>query len=181
MDEQELEKNKIFDEMYQYSNKSLRMVTKSYSIPSFDAEDLIQETYLTYLLNYPMNWNEKQKKAMLIKILKNKCIDYFRQQRNDFGLEDVSDMRVYNVSGNPEQKIIEAETIKEFRGKVLALKQEYQEIILLRGLQEKDTKTICVELAISKNTYYSRLFRTKKCLIAICIGQGKIKISVIFL
>lgn len=183
----ELEKESIideeiaFEEMYNKYDGILRTITKQYHVPTYDAEDLIQETYLSYYINYKLSWSDERKKAILVKILKNKCVDYFRKQRNDYGLEDVSEMRVCNDYDNPEWKVLEAESVREFRKDILELKREYQDIILLRGLQEKDTDTICRQLAINKNTYYLRLYRTKRCLIAICVKRGKIKIMVVFL
>ena len=171
----------IFEEMYCKFDGILRNIAKRYHIPPQDAEDLIQETYISYYLNYNFDWNDMRKKAILVKILKNRCVDYFRGIRNDYGLEDVNAMRICNEYDNPEYKIIEKESDREFRREIYKLKREYQDIILLHGLQEKDTDTICHQLAINKNTYYLRLYRIKKCLIAISVKRGKIKITLIFL
>ena len=64
--------DQVLRTMYKDFEPILRTIAKNQGVFVDDIDDMIQETYLAYYLKYPLDWNEKQKKAMLVRILKNK-------------------------------------------------------------------------------------------------------------
>lgn len=165
-----------FTSAYMRITKILRGISKAYGIPPCDAEDLVQEAYCAYFANYTLE-DEKEFKRILMKIMKNKCVDYYREKKNYISLEDVNEMRVYNIYDNPESRIIEKEESKEIRAKVSRLKREYKDIILLHNIQEKNTEEICDILQISETACYSRIYRAKRCIGQIIEAKYKVIVS----
>ena len=73
-------KDERFRAIYTKYVQLLRIIARKRNIPEADIEDLVQETFTAYYSHYPLDWSECQIKAVLTKIMRNRCVDYFRKQ-----------------------------------------------------------------------------------------------------
>ena len=68
-----------FAEMYQEYHMVLRSIAYRSNIPKEEIEDIIHDTFLAYARSdYSMELPEEDRKKLLIRMLKNRCIDYHR-------------------------------------------------------------------------------------------------------
>ena len=59
----------------------LRIAAYKYGLSQAEADDAVQDTFCSFMEMYLDNaeeWNDRQIKAALMKILRNRCMDYFR-------------------------------------------------------------------------------------------------------
>ena len=67
--------NELLEKIYNQYQKPLRVLVRSYGVPSKDVEDIVQETIISYYQHYPLDWPPKLMKTLLGIILRNKSVD----------------------------------------------------------------------------------------------------------
>ena len=75
------EQNDLLQELYEGYQGALRFVAHKSGIPYEEIDDIIQDTFYAYFRAYEdkfSEWNDAQRKSVLMRILKNRCTDYFR-------------------------------------------------------------------------------------------------------
>lgn len=129
--------------MYEEYQTVLRLIAKNRGVPVDDLDDVIQETYLAYYLNYSLDWNEKQKKAMLVKILRNKCVDWYRRNYQ-FDTVSTDAEETFDQTVIVEEKtvkdvldrLIDDETKSEIGQEIYNMKKPWRDVIILYFLEE---------------------------------------------
>ncbi len=115
-----------------------------------DADDVLQETYITAFRRFDRLKSKESFKAWLISIAKNKCIDYYRKIRDEVNIEDVAGTElVQSRFGLIEQSAV-MDTIDELKG-------NDREILLLYYFEEMKQNEIACKLNIPIGTVKSRL------------------------
>ena len=77
------EQNELLQALYEGYQGALRYVASNIGIPYGEIDDIIQDTFCAYIRAYGdklLEWNEAQRKSVLMRILKNRCADYFRDK-----------------------------------------------------------------------------------------------------
>lgn len=122
---------------------------------SADADDVLQETYISAFRRFDRLRSKGSFKAWLIGIAKNKCIDYYRMRRDDVPLEELPEQE-YGLSrcGLTEQSDV-MDTIDALAG-------NDREILLLYYFEEKKQSEIAHQLDIPLGTVKSRLNTAKR-------------------
>ncbi len=72
--------NEKFREIYKRYMPLMRMLAKNGGVPYDEIDDIVQETFAAYYSHYPLTWPDYKVKAMLIRIMKNRCVDYLRKR-----------------------------------------------------------------------------------------------------
>lgn len=117
------------------------------------AEDITQETFLKYFET--AQYIEKGKKlAFLYTIARNCCHDYFRKAKQTVDIENLPDL--------PEETADNLETVIAVRTAVSKLKEEEQELVLLRFTNGLGIGEIAAYLGISRFAVYRRLNAIEK-------------------
>ena len=117
------------------------------------AEDITQETFLKYFET--TQYLEKGKKlAFLYTIARNSCTDYFRKNRYTESLDDISELI--------DSKSADSLTVIAVREAISKLKDDEQEIVLLRYTNELGMGEIATYLGISRFALYRKLTAIKK-------------------
>ncbi len=112
------------------------------------AEDITQETFLKYFET--TQYLEKGKKlAFLYTIARNSCTDYFRKNHYTESLDDISELI--------DQKSADSLTVIAVREAISKLKEDEQEIVLLRYTNELGMGEIAAYLGISRFALYRKL------------------------
>ncbi len=138
-----------------------------------EAEDLTSETFLK-AWNYIQENNIKEYKtlkALFYKIARNTVIDYYRKKNgdNDVSLDqDVQEeKRAIDIKDEKEdvhKKIETAIEIELVKKKLLELKEEYREVIILRYIEEFSISEIAKILDKSKGNVRVLIHRALKAL-----------------
>ena len=104
------------------------------------AEDLTHDTFLKAYRSIHTFRNESGYATWLMKIARNLTYDYFRRKRIvqffAFGKEDYVDERLKD----PEQLLVELDEIEKLYRAIKSLKQSYQDVIILRRIEESSIK-----------------------------------------
>lgn len=147
----------------------LRRMAISFHIPAADVDDLVQETFISYFDHYSLNWNQSQKKAALVKILRRKTIDYHRKygKYDMVSLDDTeniipeTEFHVSQPSADPANIILSDASFKHIVQEIENLKPEWRELAVLYFIEQCTISEICEILNISKPVCCTRLYRIR--------------------
>lgn len=163
------DENMLLQSMYEEYQGVLSLVAKNSGMPYDEIEDVIQETFISYYQNYPLEWPVKQKKAMLIKIVKHKCIDYYRRNSHfeqvsvvDSANFDETELITRYMMGDSLDAIVRDEIYQEVRGYIEDMKKDWRDVAMLYFVEEREIKEICSVLKISGTVCRSRISRARK-------------------
>ena len=115
-----------------------------------DADDILQETFITAFSRFDRLRNRESFKAWLVTIAKNKCVDHYRKRRDEISLEEIAEPAlVQSRYGLAEQSDV-MDTIDRLAG-------NDRQILLLYYFEEMKQSEIARRLAIPLGTVKSRL------------------------
>lgn len=163
----ERDKSELFRTLYEEYLVPLKKLAVSMGVKHEDVEDLVHDSLLTYFEKYPMDWSDKQKKAMLARILHNKFIDSFRKGAHyaDVDINDPEDaFLVVNrlMDKDALSYLVHRESYLEIQNLILGMKKDWREVIILYVIEERPIKEICEILGISGTVCRSRIARARK-------------------
>lgn len=132
-----------------------------------DIEDLVHDTILSFFEKYPLDWTDKQKKAMLTRIMHNKWVDNYRKQSH------YTDASVDEIEGNylVMKKLMDKdvlfhvmnnETYREIWKLIDEMKKDWRDVIILYTIEERPITEVCEILGISEAVCRSRVSRARK-------------------
>lgn len=163
----EQEESSLFQELYESHLVSLKKFAVSLGIGYDDVEDVVHDTLLTYYDKYPLDWSDKQKKAMLVRILCSKRVDRIRKNSRyaDVSIDEPEDEAVLItkiIERDALSKIMEDETCQEIRQIIREMKKDWRDVVILYIVEERSIKEICTTLGISGTVCRSRITRARK-------------------
>ena len=141
----------------------------SIGVPYDDVEDIVMEAFWSfYRADYIGKLeNEKAIKAMLARIVENKCIDYFRREKRSIGPnedEDVSELDYIadHTKYDPLQAVISRESCGQIYEVLDGLKKPWKDVTVMYFIQGFTTEEICERLEITNDMCRSRISRARK-------------------
>lgn len=158
----------LFNSVYEGHGPTLRKLAVRYGLPHSEVEDMLQETFLSYFSHYPIDWEEQKMKAMLSRILKNKCIDYSRKfWRKHVSLDTDSpeeEARFVKllVTRDSLSIILEQEEIRSFWEAMSEMREDWQEVFLLYFVQDRSIGEVSRILGITENACRTRISRGRR-------------------
>lgn len=163
------DKSRLFEDLYRTYLVPLKKTAVSIGVTYDDIEDLVHETMLCYYDNYPLDWNNKQKRAMLGKILYSKWVDLYRKNSHLAGVsvdnsEDAILVLRRLLDKDALSYVIDNESYREIRLMINDLKKDWRDIILLSVVADMSVKEICELLGIREAVCRTRISRAKKAL-----------------
>ncbi len=122
-----------------------------------DADDILQEVYLTAYKNFKSLKNKDSFKPWIISIARNKCNDYFRKKasQKEVFIEDVNDVSLIEDTDDNTKFDTVRDTIR-------LLKEKDRQILHLYFWENVSQADIAKQLKIPLGTVKSRLFTAKK-------------------
>ena len=137
--------NELLEKIYNQYQKPLRVLVRSYGVPSKYVEDIVQETIISYYQHYPLDWPPKLMKTLLGIILRNKSVDYFRKNNREWLILDsdefIEDEELAVRYGKDMlDQIINKELYVDVENAFAQLKEEMKiptKLHLIDGIQEK--------------------------------------------
>lgn len=128
------------------------------------AEDIMQETFISYYRSAAKFEKRASLKTYLSKITINKCHDHLRSWKNRFSFFSHSFDDLTTTLPSPEKAAEDQESQDHVGRAVLELPVKYREVILLYYYQEFNTREISELIGYPENTVKTRLRRAKELL-----------------
>ena len=151
---------RIFHEAMEVHSDSLLRIAYLYVKDWQVAEDIVQDTFLSYYEKFEQFEERASLKTYLVRIVINKCKDYLKSWR-------YRKLTLTNhFFGSKKEKIraIETEEKLDIADAVLALPIHLREVIIHYYYNELSVLEIATLLAISDNTVKTRLRRARQLL-----------------
>ena len=152
-----------FEKLFNIHKEAVKAFLIKLSGSEFDANDLLQETFIKAFLNLEKYNSQYTFTQWLIVIAKNTFIDYVRK-KGDRGSLLLIDSGLANdiIGDNPEELIMLKERKKEIEAEIENLSVNYRTIIEMRYYLGLSYEEIAEELNIPIGTVKIRLFRAKE-------------------
>lgn len=131
-----------------------------------DAEDVVQESYMR-AFRYFDKFQGGDGRAWLLKIVRNTCFTWLRQNRPHEVAESLDDTE-YEVqvqSADPELLSIEKNRREILLGAIETLPAEFKEVLVLREMEGLSYREISEISSVPLGTVMSRLARARRRLI----------------
>lgn len=150
-----------------YAKLYMQMACKN-GVPYDDAEDVVMESMWSfYNSEYYGNLDEVQSKYMIARIVKNKCIDHYRKNKNntEMVIEDGEEtlLRVGSGSSNePENHVIEKENYRRIRSTMENMKPVLRDTAIMYFLEERSFSEISKALDVKEDVCRKRIQRARE-------------------
>ncbi len=127
----------------------------------FDAEDLLQETFLAVYKNLDTYSGEKEQ-AWICKIALNKCLDFLKSTgRRHIPMEDVAVDADAGEAVLPEQILMQKESECAVRRLCESLKEPYASVAIAHFCEEKTAREISESTGQGLKTVQTHIYRAK--------------------
>ena len=138
-------RNRLFGYLWRFSDS--RVV----------AEELFQETLIKTWKGI-RNYNHQKKfSSWLFTIAHNVAMDSLRKRKNSVHFEEIEKVSSEYLSVNPEEKLIEKETIERIKKSISDLSEKQKAVFLLRQNGEMSFKEIAESMNEPLNTVLSHM------------------------
>ncbi len=165
--------NDFGDDLYRFALSKLRNESQ--------AEDFVQETFMTAFKKLDSFEGRSSIKTWLFTIIKNKIIDYYRSSRyklqdsNNATLEETLEINSFNHFGiwktyvtdwssDPHLNLENKDFQKALLTCIEKLPEKHQKAFTMRFIEELETKDICKALNITSSNYWMILYRSRMAL-----------------
>lgn len=155
----------IMDWFHEYSDDIFNFLI--YYTGRMDVEDMVQEVFIRALKRLTTFNERSNPKTWLFSIARNIAIDEMRKQKKEKEKQQrlVRSFDRIHVQ-SPEEAVRADETNKEIYGAIQTLKQNYRDVLILKGIKELSVKETADILQWSENkvnvTYHRALKALEK-------------------
>ena len=134
-----------------------------YYTGSTDVEDLVQETFLRAIRAINRFKNESSPKTWLISIARNTAIDFYRKKSGWNRLKQLINLEAPELrEQGAEEKVVKKMEYTHLYEAINALKPNYRDVILLRGISELSSQEAGQVLGWSENKVNVTFYRAVK-------------------
>lgn len=116
-----------------YSDDIYKFLVYYMSTP--DVEDLVQEVFIKAIDRYDSFKGDASPKTWLISIARNLAIDEARKKKRQDWRKLIKTYD-FKTEHSPEENQLANETKQQLHQAIAKLKQDYQDVIILRGIEE---------------------------------------------
>jgi len=156
---------------------------------SAEAEDLVQDTFVSAYKNIDSFKGDSAVKTWLFAILKNKIIDHYRKQstKKEFASSDAIENSFFEKNGHwnasaPKQLVFNLDKEQENKELLFVIEncknklpKNFQAVFTLKYFEDMDSDEICKQLGISPSNYWVMIHRAKL-IIRDCIEKNWTKL-----
>lgn len=150
-----------------YSRMYMKMAYDM-GVPYDDAEDIVLDAYWSfYRSKYFGCLDERGTKAMLARIVTNKCIDLFRKNQRENKKEEKEELEeldlIRKAAGmDPLQDVIAGEQYQDVIRCMEAMKKIWRDVAVMYFIEGLSVNEICRRLEISESVCRSRISRARR-------------------
>lgn len=149
-------KEEYFSQVYDYSYQEVFNVIYSYVKSKYDSEDLLQDTFISFLDKNPSCKSLSECKYWLIRVAINKSINFLRKKRKTTMLDDTYEVKdESNYYSNDDE-------ITLIFNKLTSLPEKLKRVMILYYYDNMKIKEIASTLKISESAVKMRLERGKQ-------------------
>jgi RNA polymerase sigma-70 factor, ECF subfamily len=155
--------------------KLLYNVALKYCGNVFDAEDIVQETYLMAYNKFHQLREKSKCKPWLLRILRNNFLKEYQKKKNRQKLSEddyIDFLKNSLASEDAESLLVKASRHQAVQTAIDQLPEKYKEVLILYYMDEMLYKDIAETLDIPIGTVMSRLTRAREGLKTILIRQA---------
>ena len=146
-----------------------------------DAADITQETFIKAYRALGSFRGDSKFSSWLYRIASNVCLDFLRSRSRraqvplSFENEDAEgEIELPDMSQNPEEVLMKKLSMEAVRRGMEKLPPKQRQILVLRELCGLSYAELAQTLSVEEGTVKSRIFRARKRLCAILLGDGNI-------
>lgn len=159
---------KMLQELVDKYAKLYMQMACNKGVPYDDAEDIVLDSMWSfYNSEYYGNLDENETKYMIARIVKNKCIDYYRKNKHntemviDDGEETL--LRLGSSSSKePENQLIEKENYRRIRSTMENMKPVLRDTAIMYFLEDRSFSEISKALDVSESVCRKRIQRARE-------------------
>lgn len=154
-----------FKELYVKYMPIMRVIANRKGIPYDEIDDVVQETFISYLAHYPLEWPDRKVRVTLVKILKNQCIDYFRKKSHqcmDFYDNAELEGLIAARSHDAFDVCVKKQEFQDVIEGLKTMRQDWQQIFVMYIIEGRTMSEISRELGVSEAACRMRLTRGRK-------------------
>jgi RNA polymerase sigma-70 factor (ECF subfamily) len=169
----EAEIKKIYEEHYGLMISVANSILKDHAL----AEDAVSESLMKINRNLKIldKLNCYQKRAYIVNIVRNTSFDFFRKQSKDKVILDVPDdflETIPDTDANILERLIVKESCTNIKEAVKSLPKPLQDVLFLSAVCERTNAEISDELGISRDAAKMKLYRAKKAIKKLLVGDN---------
>lgn len=161
-----LENQSVFSFIVErYKDKLIRYIRRLSSVSLEEAEDMLQNIFIKTYVNLNDFDGDLKFSSWIYRIAHNEVIDNYRKRKARPQLidSDIKDSQVKELAGdsNLPAEILQLELKEEISRAISRLELKYQEMIILRYIEEKDYREISDIIKKPLGTVASRMNKAK--------------------
>lgn len=150
-----MDKTSDFKTIYNKYGEMLYRIAFVYLGNPHDAEDVLQDVFISFLHNPPKIKNDEHEKAWLIRTTQNKAINLLKStSRKNVNIDDLQ------IHIDDTNKDLHLDVLKQ----VISLSPKYKTVIILYYYNDYSVSEIAQILKISKSAVKMRLKRSRELL-----------------
>jgi len=159
-DYMEIEKDidDIFEQYAEFVYRYIFLLVRNKEI----AEDLTQETFIKVFQHVHQFNHQSNLNTWIIKIAKNTTYDYFRKIKWTTLFTNNNIQTDSIITPSTEEKVMKKNEIETLYIALRQLKRDYQEVLILRKINEFSTRDTALILGWSENKVKTKLARALK-------------------
>lgn len=148
-----------------YQKRLLRYILRLTNVSNEEAEDILQNIFIKTYLNLN-DFDDSQKfSSWLYRISHNEVIDNYRRfkSRPQVLNKDINDSQIKEMAAEVDilEEVSQLEMNEKIRTSISRLDIKYQEVLLLKFIEEKDYKEIAFIIKKPLGTVASRINKAK--------------------
>lgn len=160
----------LFASIYERYMPTLRVLAKRYGVSYDDIEDVVQEVFISYYNHYPLTWEEYKIKAMLSRILRNRCVDYLRRKskrpvtcRDPQKMQGTVMVPLYEEQGKDSLVLyLEKEENRKIFEVLNTMREDWAQVFYLYAIQGRPIEEVSELLGTTDAACRTRLTRGRK-------------------
>lgn len=159
----------LFSILVQRYNQQLFRIVRGYISDKEDAKDVMQTSYLKAFENLNQFRGEAKFSTWLFRIGINEALKKINRNNNISDLVDVThhengDQKNRKETSTPETNLIQDDMNQHLEKAIDALPPKYRSVLIMREIEQMNTKETAEILDISRSNVKVRLHRAKKML-----------------
>lgn len=142
IEKMDTEDKKLFEEMYLEYEVYLRRIAYVNDIPVDYIEDVVQDTFVSYArYKYSLDMSEESKRALLIRILKSRCMDFHRRMKyRSYGELDEEaynseDYPAHDKAANLPDYVVSKERCQALLKEIERMPENWRQVATLRLIE----------------------------------------------
>ena len=166
------EQKELLQELYETYQKPLRLAALSTRVPASEVDDIIQDTFVAFMYNYGdefSEWSVIRRKGTLMRILKNRCYDYFRRldRHKEVSIDDEDDFQTQmeilesQIKRDVSHNMIEEEELGKIRESIREMSSALRDVAILYMIEGRPRQQVCEILGISDSVCRMRISRIR--------------------